>query len=110
MPKARKQRLAADTIRTPQDLEQHLEGLMNFPRWHRDRAAEWIDLVTLGSGPAHNIPHFRTLEQECFLIEITNSTSVANPAIMLQLLKSVEEVNRHSQQRLGYPLLSLLFT
>lgn len=106
-----KRKIPADAVKNEQSLEEILRDLMDFPGWHRDRSAEWIDMVTIGGTLTTEIPHFRTAEEDFFVIEITGSHGlIERPPLISQLAKRVRELNQQSQERIGRPLIFLLFS
>lgn len=110
MPNQHKQ-IPADVLRNDRLLEQHFADLMNFPGWHSERITEWIDLVSPGQGITAHLSHFHTTEEGQFIIEVTESKTLGGNLMTLpQLIRKVREINERSQQRIGRPLLVLLFS
>ena len=106
-----KRQIPGDAIKNEQTLEELLNNLMNFPGWHRERSTEWIDMVALGENLIAQIPHFQTTDEDLFIIEITGSHGLADrPPVLAQLVRRVREINRQSVERIGRPLLLLLFS
>ncbi len=111
MSKKLKRQIPADGVLNEQTIDKMVEELMNFPGWNGHRIDEWIDTVTLGLSPNNSIPHFRSAEEESFVIEISNSNLfLTKPPLIMRLVQKIAQVNRRSQERIGRPLLTLVFS
>lgn len=106
----RQRRIPAAAIHSEQMLESIFDNLMNFPGWHGQNNAEWIDMITAGNSLAVQIPHLQTAEEDYFVIEVTDSHLLTDrPPVIAKLIRLVQETNRQSQERLGRSLLYVLF-
>lgn len=111
MGKKHRRLIPADGIKNEQALDTLLGELMGFPGWNGQRIDEWIDMVTIGSSAPNAIPHFRTVEEDNFQIEINNSSAlIGRPPLMIRLIHQIATVNRRSQERVGRPLLTLVLS
>lgn len=106
-----KRRLPAEALTNEAAIDNLFQGLMDFPGWDEARLDEWIDMMALGEAATPAAFHFRTLDLEEFVLELTNAdVTLTRPPMLAHLLRRIAKVNRRSQERLGRPILSLMIT
>jgi hypothetical protein len=104
-----KRRLPAEALTNEAAIDNLFHGLMDFPGWNDARLDEWIDMVALGEAATPATAHFRTLEPEEFVLELTNADlALTRPPLLAHLLRRIAKVNQRYQERLGRPILSLV--
>ena len=85
--------------------------LMGFPQWYSSNKDEWIDLISVSSNGNPALARFKSTDPEQFVIEMIDSRGFfqRKPKIFLSMLGSIEKVNKRAVEKIGSPLISVIF-